>query len=51
MLTRLRAHDQIEWSRISIDGSSFLGPGDQDTGTNPADNGKLDSKRHIAVDA
>ncbi|WP_156106076.1 IS5 family transposase [Comamonas aquatica] len=52
MLTRLREHDQIDWSRASIDGSSVpKPPGGQETGPNPTDRGKLGSKRHIVVDA
>nr|WP_180319648.1 IS5 family transposase [Delftia acidovorans] len=52
MLTRSREHDQIDWSRASIDGSSVPSPpGGQETGPNPTDRGKLGSKRHIVVDA
>ncbi len=51
MLVRLREHDQIDWSRASIDGSSVPNPGGQETGPNPTDRGKLGSKRHIVVDA
>jgi transposase len=51
MLVRLREHDQIDWSRASIDGSSVPSPGGQETGPNPTDRGKLGSKRHLVVDA
>lgn len=52
MLVRLREHDQIDWSRASIDGSTVASPpGGQETGPNPTDRGKLGSKRHIIVDA
>ncbi|HBO9989480.1 MULTISPECIES: IS5 family transposase [Pseudomonadota] len=52
MLVRLREHDQIDWSRACIDGSSGAKPpGGQETGPNPTDRGKLGSKRHIIVDA
>ncbi|MGI4858972.1 MAG: IS5 family transposase [Janthinobacterium lividum] len=52
MLTRLREHDQIDWSRASIDGASVSSPpGGPETGPNPTDRGKLGSKRDIVVDA
>ena len=51
MLTRLREHDQINWSRASIDGARVASPGGQETGPNPTDHGKLGSKRHIVLDA
>ncbi|MGA3979215.1 IS5 family transposase [Ralstonia nicotianae] len=52
MLGRLREHDQIDWSRASIDGASVSKPpGGQETGPNPTDRGKLGSKRHLVVDA
>jgi len=52
MLTRLREHDQIDWSRGSIDGSSVPSPpGARKRVPNPTDRGKLGSKRHIVVDA
>ncbi|CAM4121175.1 IS5 family transposase [Comamonas aquatilis] len=51
MLARLREHDQIDWGRASIDGSSVPSPlGGRETGPNPTDRGKLGSKRHIVVD-
>lgn len=40
------------WSRASIDATSVPSPpGDQETGPNPIDRGKLGSKRHVVVDA
>lgn len=52
MLIRLREHDQIDWSRASIDGASVASPrGGSETDPNPTDRGKLGSKRHIVVDA
>ncbi|ATI27527.1 MULTISPECIES: IS5 family transposase [Ralstonia solanacearum species complex] len=52
MLVRLREHDQIDWSRASIDGASGAQPpGGEQTGPNPTDRGKLGSKRHLVVDA
>lgn len=52
MLVRLREHDQIDWSRASMGGSSAPSPpGGQETGPNPTDRGKLGSKRHVVVDA
>ncbi|MEM5433595.1 MULTISPECIES: IS5 family transposase [Cupriavidus] len=51
LLTRLREHDQIDWSRASIDGAAVAKPpGGQQTGPNPTDRGKLGSKRHLVVD-
>nr|WP_115648355.1 IS5 family transposase [Chromobacterium violaceum] len=51
LLIQLRQHDQIDWSRASIDGASVAKPpGGQQTGPNPTDRGKLGSKRHIVVD-
>ena len=51
LLTKLRQHDQIDWSRASIDAASVASPpGGQETGRNPTDRGKLGSKRHIIVD-
>lgn len=47
MLVRLREHDQIDWSRASIDGSSVPSPrGGQETGPNPTDRGKLGQAAH-----
>ncbi|QHB57598.1 IS5 family transposase (plasmid) [Ralstonia solanacearum] len=52
MLVRLREHDQIDWSRASIDGASGAQPpGGEQTGPSPTDRGKLGSKRHLVVDA
>jgi hypothetical protein len=52
MLVRGGEHDQIDWSRASIDGSLVPSPrGGQETGPNPTDRDKLGSKRHITVDA
>ncbi|MCG7374111.1 IS5 family transposase [Pseudomonas luteola] len=52
LLQPLREHDQIGWSRASIDGASVASPrGGSETGPNPTDRGKLGSKRHIVVDA
>nr|WP_139798610.1 IS5 family transposase [Andreprevotia lacus] len=51
LLTQLRQHDQIDWSRASLDGASVAKPpGGLLTGPNPTDRGKLGSKRHIVVD-
>ncbi|WP_115617498.1 IS5 family transposase [Chromobacterium vaccinii] len=51
LLIQLRQHDQIDWSRASIDGASVASPpGGQGTGPNPTDRGKCGSKRHIIVD-
>ncbi|WER45622.1 IS5 family transposase [Cupriavidus sp. WKF15] len=51
LLTRLREHDQIDWTRASIDGAAAAKPpGGQQTGPNPTDRGKLGSKRHLVVD-
>ncbi|WP_431021452.1 IS5 family transposase, partial [Chromobacterium phragmitis] len=51
LLIQLRQHDQIDWSRASIDGASVAKPpGGQETGPNPTDRGKCGSKRHIIVD-
>ena len=42
LLTKLRQHDQIDWSRASIDAASVASPrGGQETGRNPTDRGKL----------
>lgn len=51
MLVRPREHDQIDWSRASIDGSSVPSPAGQETGPNPTDRGELGSKRHLVLDA
>ncbi len=51
MLQRLREHNQIDWSRASIDGASVSSPWGQETGPNPTDRGKLGSKHHVVVDA
>jgi transposase len=51
LLQRLREHDQIDWSRASIDGASWPARRGQETGPNPTDRGTLGSKRHIVVDA
>ena len=48
MLTRLREHDLIDWSRGSIDGSSVPSPRGPGNGPYPTDRGKFSSKRHIA---
>ena len=51
MLMRLREHDQIYWSRASLDGTSVASPRRSlETGPNPTGRGKLGSKRHIVVD-
>jgi len=42
LLTRLREHDQIDWSRASIDGAAVASPrGGQQTGPNPTDRGSI----------
>ena len=52
LLQRVREHDQIDWTRVSIDGASVSSPrGSGKTRPNPTDRGKLGSKRHIVVDA
>ncbi len=52
MLGRLREHNQIDWSRASIDRASVSSSrAGQETGTNPTDRGKFGSKRHLVVDA
>ncbi|CAM4263597.1 hypothetical protein COAQ111491_13830 [Comamonas aquatilis] len=51
MPVRLREHDQIDWNRACIEGSSVPSPWGQETGPNPIDRGKLGSKQHIVVDA
>ncbi|WP_321817016.1 MULTISPECIES: IS5 family transposase [unclassified Paraburkholderia] len=52
LLVKMREHDQIDWTRASIDGASVpKPPGGAQTGPNPTDRGKLGSKRHIIVDA
>ncbi|BCM04298.1 hypothetical protein MAFF301560_36850 (plasmid) [Ralstonia solanacearum] len=52
LLKRLREHDQIDWGRASIDSATVASPpgASKQTGPNPTDRGKLDSKRHLAVD-
>jgi len=51
LLKRLREHDQIDWSRASIDGATLACPGGgEQTGPNPTDRDKLGSKRHLVVD-
>ncbi|BEU50495.1 IS5 family transposase (plasmid) [Ralstonia pseudosolanacearum] len=51
LLKRLREHDQIDWSRASVDGATVASPpGGEQTGPNPTDRGKLGSKRHLVVD-
>jgi hypothetical protein len=51
MLSKLREHDRIDWSRASIDSASVASPGGQETGPNTTDRGKLGSTRHLVVDA
>ncbi|CAJ0808479.1 IS5 family transposase IS1421 [Ralstonia psammae] len=51
LLKRLREHDQIDWSRASLDGATVASPrGGEQTGPNPTDRGKFGSKRHLVVD-
>jgi transposase len=52
LLNRLRAADQIDWSRATVDSSSVraVGGGGK-TGPNPTDRRKLGSKHHVLTDA
>lgn len=52
LLKRLRAADQIDWSRAAVDSSSVraVGGGDK-TGPNPTDRRKPGSKHHVITDA
>jgi transposase len=51
LLAELRAADQIDWARASVDSASVraLGGG-AETGPNPTDRGKPGSKHHAVVD-
>src|SRR5262249_2822929 len=52
LLARLRAADQIDWSRAAVDCSfaRALG-GVEDSGPNPTDGGRPGVKHHLVVDA
>ncbi|WP_291587236.1 IS5 family transposase [Comamonas sp. UBA7528] len=53
MLIRLREHNQIDWSRASIDGFSAPSPPGGGSGNGPQPHGQrqAQSNRHIVVDA
>lgn len=52
LLKRLRAADQIDWSRATVDSSSVRAVGGgAKTGPNPTDRRKLGSKHHVLTDA
>jgi transposase len=51
MLCRLREHDQMIGSERAWMRPALPAPGGQETGPNPTDRGKLESKRHLVVDA
>ncbi|QCP54114.1 IS5 family transposase [Trinickia violacea] len=52
LLARLRAADQIDWSRVIVDSSSIraVGAGPK-TGPNPADRARPGSKHHLITEA
>ena len=51
MLNRLHDADRIDWGRASLDSASVRARGGGDhTSPSPTDQGKLGTKRHVAVD-
>lgn len=51
LLCELRNADKLDFSRVTMDGSSMpRPPGGPHTGPNPTDRGKLGSKRHLITD-
>ena len=51
ILRQLREHDQIMWDRACADAASVPAPaGDEHTGRNPTDRGKLGDKHHLLLD-
>lgn len=51
LLARLRAADQIDWSRVIVDSSSIRAVGSGQTGPNPTDRARPGSKHHLITEA